>query len=75
MDRSRLPRRAWILTLALVAVAVLGVVLVRHARMAAAGIMLGTPMAGDKFPDGVAFRPYGYLRNTTDRPLKVDLGL
>src|SRR6185312_14265623 len=43
--------------------------------LAAAGIMLGTPMAGDKFPEGVVFRPYGYLRNTSDRPLKVDLAL
>ena len=43
--------------------------------LAAAGIMFGTPMAGDKFPAGVAFKPYGYLRNTTGRALKVDLAL
>ncbi|HET9784439.1 MAG TPA: hypothetical protein VFP94_05690 [Terriglobales bacterium] len=43
--------------------------------LAAAGIMVGVPMAGDKFPDGVVFRPYGYLRNTTQRLLQVDLAL
>jgi len=39
--------------------------------LAATGLMLGKPMGGAGFPDRVRFRPYGYLRNTSRRPLLV----
>ena len=37
--------------------------------LAATGLMLDKPMSGAGFPDRVRFRPYGYLRNTSRRPL------
>jgi len=47
--------------------------------LAAAGLMLGKPMAANHFPEKVRFAPYGHLRNTTDRWLdvsvSVDLGM
>lgn len=41
--------------------------------VAASGLMLGRPMAANHFPDGTNFTPYGYLRNTTSRPMPVQL--
>lgn len=41
--------------------------------LGAAGLMLGRPMRTSGFPDSVRFTPYGYLRNTTQQPLIVNL--
>jgi hypothetical protein len=39
--------------------------------LAATGLMLGKPMAASGFPAQVRFRPYGYLRNASRRPIAV----
>lgn len=41
--------------------------------LAAAGVMVGMPMAMNHFPDGVRFIPYGYVQNTTSRAMDLSL--